>query len=49
MAAEGDAAKTKLTLTPDQPVTARWLVVWLTSVPDVGGFRGGIAEVVVRP
>ena len=47
--AEGVAEKTKVTLTPDQPVTARWLVIWLTSVPDVGGFQGGIAEVVVRP
>jgi serine/threonine protein kinase len=49
VAAEGDATKTRLTLTPDQPVRARWLVVWLTSLPDVGGFRGGVAEVVVRP
>ena len=49
VAAEGDAEGAKLTLTPDQPVRARWLVVWLTSVPDVGGFRGGIAEIVVRP
>jgi hypothetical protein len=49
VAAEGDATKTRLTLSPDQPVQARWLVVWLTSLPDVGGFRGGVAEVVVRP
>ena len=47
--AEGVAEKAKVTLTPDQPVTARWLVIWLTSVPDVGGFQGGVAEVVVRP
>lgn len=33
-----------------QPVTARYLVLWLTSLPEVDGgdFRGEIAEVVVR-
>ena len=48
-AAEAQADGAKVSLTPDQPVQARWVVVWLTSLPDVGGFRGGIAEVVVRP
>ncbi len=48
-AAEGQADGAELTLTPDEPVEARWVVVWLTSLPDVGGFRGGVAEVVVRP
>lgn len=38
-----------VTLTPDEPVTARFLVVWLTSVPTVDGdFRGSLAEVEVR-
>jgi hypothetical protein len=38
-----------VTLTPDEPVTGRYLVVWLTSVPTVeGDFRGSIAEVEVR-
>lgn len=38
-----------VTLTPDQPLTGRFLVVWLTSVPTVqGDFRGSIAEVEVR-
>ncbi|HVK28272.1 MAG TPA: protein kinase family protein [Nocardioides sp.] len=33
-----------------EPVTARYLVLWLTSLPEVDGgdFRGEIAEVVVR-
>lgn len=32
-----------------EPVTTRYLVVWLTSLPpDGGGFRGRIAEIVVR-
>ncbi|MFZ5848201.1 MAG: protein kinase domain-containing protein [Actinomycetota bacterium] len=32
------------------PVTTRYLVVWLTSLPPEGGnFRGKIAEIVVRP
>lgn len=36
-------------LTPDEPVTGRFLVVWLTSVPTVdGAFRGSISEVEVR-
>lgn len=34
----------------DQPFAARYLVLWLTSLPEVegGDFRGEIAEVVVR-
>ncbi len=38
---------TRITL--DKPATGRFLVVWLTSIPPVeGGFRGEVAEVVVR-
>ena len=34
----------------DEAVTTRYLVVWLTSLPPSGGgYRGRIAEVVVRP
>jgi serine/threonine kinase PknH len=33
----------------DKPVTGRYVVVWLTRLPAVpGGFRGGVAEAVVR-
>lgn len=41
------AARQRLTL--DQPVTGRYVTVWLTSLPRIdSGFRGEIAEVVVR-
>ncbi len=47
--ASGEATKTKVTLTPDKPTSSRYLVVWLTSLPNVGGgFKGQVAEVVVR-
>ena len=33
----------------DQPVTTQFLLVWLTELPaDDGGYRGQVAEVVVR-
>jgi len=36
-------------LKPSEPVTTRYLVVWLTSLPSVsGGYQGGVAEIVVR-
>lgn len=36
-------------LTPDRPVTGRYVLVWLTGLPTVGeGWRGEIAEVSVR-
>ncbi|MGW4808319.1 serine/threonine protein kinase [Kitasatospora sp. NPDC004272] len=41
----------KVTLKPDSPVTTRYLLLWLTSVPandDGGGFRGKVAEVQVN-
>jgi len=42
---DGDRAR----ITLDQPAPGRFLVVWLTSLPTVeGGFRGEVAEVVVR-
>ena len=44
--ADGDAT---ITLTPDEGVDSRYLVLWLTSVPQVGGdFRGAIAHVEVH-
>jgi hypothetical protein len=43
-------ASNAVTLTAQEPVTTRYLVVWLTALPPTdGGFRGGIAEVTVRP
>lgn len=42
-------ARTRQTVTLDEPATGRYLTVWLTSLPAVdGGFRGEVAEVVVR-
>ncbi len=42
------ADRTSSTTTFDEPATGRYLVVWLTALPEVnGGFRGEIAEVVV--
>ncbi|HET6563073.1 MAG TPA: hypothetical protein VFG72_14460 [Marmoricola sp.] len=40
----------EVTLTAEEPVTTRYLVVWLTALaPTDGGYRGAIAEVTVRP
>lgn len=38
-------------LAPPRPITARYLLVWLTRLPPLGGnrYQGGIADVVVRP
>jgi hypothetical protein len=35
---------------PGEPVTARYVLVWLTSLPSVGGsnYRGEISEIVLR-
>jgi serine/threonine protein kinase len=42
-----EGERTRITL--DEPVQGRYVVVWLTSLPAVeGGFRGEVAEVVVR-
>ncbi|MEV5000445.1 protein kinase family protein [Nocardioides sp. LML1-1-1.1] len=50
MATESGSGVVSLVPAGKQPVTARYLVVWLTSLPEVEGaqFRGEIAEVVVR-
>ena len=42
-------AGTKVDLSLTKPVTTRWLVVWLTSLPRVsGGYEGTVSEVAVR-
>ena len=48
LAKQSDAGKTA-TLTPPQPVTTRFVLIYLTSLPKEGArFRGGISEVEVR-
>ncbi len=39
-----------VTLRPEDPLLARYLLVWLTSLPQVapGQYRGGVAEIVVN-
>ncbi len=47
--AEAQDAGERATLELDEPVTTRYLVVWLTSLPAVtGGFRGEVSEIVVQ-
>lgn len=47
--ATGTADQTTLSLPVDPPASGRYVTVWLTSLPEVkGGFRGAVAEVVVR-
>jgi hypothetical protein len=42
-------ASGEVELAGDEAVTARYVVVWLTALPEVsGGFKGTVAEVVVR-
>jgi Protein kinase domain len=44
-----DDAGTSADLALRKPVTTRWLVVWLTSLPPApGGFRGEVAEISLR-
>ncbi len=44
-----DISGTKGTVSFDQPVAGRYVVVWLTQLPAVpGGFRGGVGGVVVK-
>lgn len=48
--ASAEDAGSKVNLKLDEPLTTRYLVVWLTSLPPVsGGFKGQVAEIVVRP
>ena len=47
--AEQSGAGRSATLAPEQPVTTRFLLVYLTSLPrEDGRYRGGISEVEVR-
>jgi putative peptidoglycan lipid II flippase len=47
--AEESGAGRSATLTPEQPVTTRFVLVYLTALPNEGGrYRGGISEVEVR-
>lgn len=48
-AATNDAAPVDVTLTPAQPVSTRWVLIYLTKLPSIGGtdYRGGIAEMSV--
>ena len=46
--AQGTSDDGKVTLRPQQATSGRWVVLWLTSVPQDDGFRGRIAEVTVR-
>jgi hypothetical protein len=50
VAGRAQVTGTQGTISFDQPVTGRYVVVWLTQLPSVrgGGFRGGIAEAVVK-
>jgi hypothetical protein len=47
--ASGTVQDDRLRTRFDEPVAGQYLVVWITSLPPVGGdFRGEVAEVVVR-
>jgi hypothetical protein len=47
--AEAAGAGTSASLKPDRPVRARYLLLWLTALPQAdAGYRGTIAEVVVK-
>lgn len=48
--ASNDAAGLQVTLTPDEPVTTRWVMVYFTNLPSVGTalYRSGIAETYVN-
>jgi hypothetical protein len=49
VAGSAEVTGTRGTVSFDQPVTGRYVVIWLTELPAVsGGFRGGIAEAVVK-
>jgi hypothetical protein len=48
--ASADDAGTRVSLSLRTPVTTRWFVVWLTSLPPAGGggYQGQVAEISVR-
>ncbi|MFC4785899.1 protein kinase family protein [Nocardioides sp. MAHUQ-72] len=48
-AADADVTRARQRVAIDEPVRARFVTIWLTSLPEVdGGFRGEVAEVTVR-
>ncbi len=48
--AQNPEAGREVTLTPDEPVTTRWVMVYFTKLPPVGTalYRSGIAEATVN-
>ena len=46
--AEDTASKRRLTLSLPEDSSGRYLLLWLTSLPDQGGFRGELREISVR-
>lgn len=48
--ASDSAAAAEVVLKPDQPVTTRWLMIYFTSLPSIGGnqYRSGIAETYIN-
>ncbi len=46
--AAGSTSEGRIRLVPDTTVPERWVVVWLTSLPSDGSFRGRISEVRIR-
>ena len=48
-AARETGVQGRVRMAPTEPVTTRWLVVWLTALPVSGsGYQGQVGEVVVR-
>ena len=48
--ASDPAGGSETTLSPDEPVTTRWLMVYFTSLPPIGGnqYRSGIVETYIN-
>lgn len=46
--ARGTTTGESVTLATPEAVSADWVIVWLTSLPEDDGFRGQVAEIVVR-
>ncbi|MDN5893635.1 MAG: hypothetical protein L0H93_06365, partial [Nocardioides sp.] len=46
--ATGTAENGSVSLQLEEAVSADWVLVWLTSLPSDGGYRGQVAEIVVR-
>ncbi|KQZ68934.1 protein kinase family protein [Nocardioides sp. Root151] len=46
--ASATSSQGRLVLKPGDAATGRWVVLWLTSVPNDGSYRGRVAEIQVR-